>query len=47
MLCHELFEAPIGDLEVHHMDKPGTFPDADRKLLQTSVRLCWESNNAY
>lgn len=35
----ELCEAPIGDLEVHGMDAPGTFPDADRRLLRNPDHL--------
>lgn len=35
----DLIEAPIGNLEVHKMDEPGTFPDADRKLLTNPAHI--------
>ena len=35
MFLRHLFEAPIGHLSVHDMDAPGSFPDRDRKLLQS------------
>ena len=35
----ELFESPIGNLEVHNMDVPGTFPDIDRKLLKSPEHI--------
>lgn len=35
MRYRELTEAPIGDLSVHNMDEPGSFPEVDRKLMQS------------
>ena len=35
----ELFESPIGNLEVHNMDVPGTFPDIDRQLLKSPEHI--------
>ena len=39
MRYFELFESPIGNLEVHNMDVPGTFPDIDRKLLTSEKHI--------
>ncbi len=39
MKYSEITEAPIGNLEVYDMDQPGTFPDADRKLLTNPAHL--------
>lgn len=35
----DLFEAPISNIETHHMDQPGTFGDSDRKLLQNPQHI--------
>lgn len=39
MRYFELVEAPIRDLEVHGMDKPGTFSDVDRRLLSNPAHI--------
>lgn len=39
MKYHEITEAPIGNLEVHNMDQPGTFADVDRKLLTNPAHI--------
>lgn len=39
MRYKEITEAPIGNIEVHNMDQPGTFSDADRKLLTNPAHI--------
>lgn len=39
MKYSEISEAPVGDLQVHHMDEPGTFPDRDRRLLSNPAHV--------
>jgi hypothetical protein len=35
----KIVEAPVGNLEVHNMDQPGTFPNADRRLLTNPAHI--------